>query len=717
MTELESLKGWIDICQLEWSENERALLHRALSLMNLQFTNGNISLQQASHALGVAGIVTREMSLGSLLGAVAILHNIVESRLIDSVVIAKELGAEAGNLLEGYRRISQFDVHRHTIESENFRKLLFNLSGDFRVLLVKLADRLYIVRHPDSIPHARMEHYMLESRHLYSGIAHRLGLYKIKTELEDLSLRYLEPDLYATIERRLAETQEQRDDYIRRFLQPLQSRLEASELSFEVKSRVKSATGILSKMKKQRVDFEDVMDIFAIRIIINNSEDEKTDCWRVYSIVTDLYAPNPSRMRDWISKPRSSGYESLHATVRGPEDRWVEVQVRSRRMDDEAEMGPAAHWRYKGMAEEKKAEDWILKFRELLESPGESLDAQSARTSGMYDDDIFVFTPKGDIRRLPKGASVLDFAFEIHTGLGSQCTGAEVNGKRVPIRHELQNADMVQVSTSRNQVPKRDWLSFVRTTKAKSKIRKALKEMEYAQAEFGKEILRKKLEQWKVPFNDLDVKAILQHFAYKDVLQLYQALAENRIDPGRVRQAMLEKSGEGRASLPDKPAELNRQLIKVTGLEDGALLIDNNPDIRNYQLAPCCKPGFGAEVFAFLTVGKGITIHLTSCPNAMQMRLRYPYRVMEAQWIGKELEPVLAVSLSIEGNDRVGLLNKVTDLISNKLGANLQSISLQSESGIFNGNLSLLVRDERHIERLITQLLRIDGMKRVVRTK
>lgn len=682
-------------------------------LLGSAIEKGKRTSEQSIHALEVARIVCDEIGLGHIAAKVALLHNLVESGTINLGQVEGEFGNEVSSLLLGYSRISAFRARELTIESENFRKLLFNLAGDIRVILIKLADRLYHVRHIEQLPEEKRENIILEANHLYAGIAHKVGLYGIKTELEDKALSLQEPDIYNDIVRKLRESHAERESYISSFIEPLKEALDKAGFRTEIKGRSKSVASILHKMQKQDVDFEQVYDLFAIRIIIDSeTQNEKSDCWKVYSIVTGIFPPNPKRLRDWVSSPRANGYESLHTTVLGNEGKWVEIQIRTRRMDDFAEKGPAAHWRYKGGDESSEADRWLQRFRNALDHPEARLGAEETEIAAVYAEDIFVFTPMGELRRLPAGATVLDFAFDIHSAVGSSCQGARVNGKIVPIRHQLSNGDTVEILRNKNQVPKFDWLQFVATTKAKNRIRRAIKEHQYKQADLGKEIFQKKLEQLKLAHTDHLIKQILDYFQFKEILELYQACAEDKVEVSDIKKALEThtKAGKQVHTTVEKP---DPQDSLLTRLEPGALLIDNDPDIRDFTLAHCCKPVYGAEVFAFITVGKGITVHRLSCPNAKQMRERYPYRVLEAEWTEKAEKQAYIVTLKINGIDRPGLVSELTTAISNTENVHLNSINIRAEKIRFSGKLEVEVQHHSQTGILMRKLQSIDGIEKV----
>ena len=562
-----------------------------------------------------------------------------------------------------------------------------------------------------------------EAAYLYAPLAHKLGLYKLKSELEDLSLKYTEHDVYYHIKEKLNETKASRDRYIARFIAPIQ--LEEAGLHFHIKGRTKSIHSIYQKMKKQKCPFEGVYDLFAIRVILDSPlEREKQECWQVYSIVTDMYQPNPKRLRDWLSVPKSNGYESLHITVMGPEGKWVEVQIRTERMDDIAERGLAAHWRYKGIKGESGLDEWLTSVREALENSENDLEAMDRFKLELYEDEVFVFTPKGDLFKLPKGATVLDFAFHIHTALGSKCIGARVNGKNVPLRHRLQSGDQVEVMTSNTQTPKQDWLNIVTTSKARTKIKQALKEMVARQTDFAKEMLERKFKNRKIEYDDGTMMRLIKRMGYKVVTDFYQAVADGALDVNDLidrymeqlrhdtadsRDAAIYRSAEAFNLTPATPDET------ATGGKEDVLVIDQNLKGLDYKLARCCNPIYGDDVFGFVSVTGGIKIHRTDCPNAPEMRQRFGYRIVRARWAGKAEGTQYPITLRVVGHDDIGIVTNITSIINKEDGITLRSISIDSNDGLFWGNLTVMLGDTARLEALIKKLRTVKGVKQVTR--
>jgi len=585
------------------------------------------------HALSVARIIAGEMGLGLTSIITALLHDSYNNLSLTPKELEKEFGKKVVEILNGFSRITSIDSMQSSYQAENFRKLLLSLADDVRVILIKLIERLEYMRNLDNAPEKERVPLASETYFLYAPLAHRLGFYNIKSEMEDLAVKYLEPEQYNYVDCRLRQTTASRNKLIRDFSVPLKEKLEKQGFRFTIKSRTKSIHSIMLKMKKQSVEFEEVYDLFAVRIIIDSpGENEKSDCWRAYSIVTDLYQPNPSRLRDWISIPKSNGYESLHTTVVGPRGKWVEVQIRSMRMDEIAEKGLAAHFKYKGIKGEGGLDSWLSKMREILESPEKEDNAFIDQVrSGLYTDEVFVFTPKGDLRQLPAGATVLDFAFEIHTDVGSSCVGAKVNGKNVTIRYVLQNGDHVSILRSKNQKPKQDWLSFVVTTKAKTKIKQVLNEEKTKAAAEGKEILMRRMKNWKIVYGDTLIQKLLNSYSLKTAQDLYYLIATEKIELLQIKEVLLKDESAGEnppvTILPER--EIKEQADSQIS---DYLIIEDRVEGLDYKLSKCCNPVFGVSVFGFVTILEGIKIHRKNCPNAHYMITRFPYRIVGVIW-------------------------------------------------------------------------------------
>jgi GTP diphosphokinase / guanosine-3',5'-bis(diphosphate) 3'-diphosphatase len=585
------------------------------------------------HALSVARIIAGEMGLGLTSIITALLHDSYDNLNLTPKELEKEFGKKVVEILTGFSRITRIDSMQSSYQAENFRKLLLSLADDVRVILIKLVERLEYMRNLDMAPEKERLPLASETYFLYAPLAHRLGFYNIKSEMEDLAVKYLEPEQYNNVECRLRQTTASRNKLIRDFSIPLKEKLEKQGFRFTIKSRTKSIHSIMLKMKKQGVEFEEVYDLFAVRIIIeSDSENEKSDCWRAYSIVTDLYQPNPSRLRDWISVPKSNGYESLHTTVVGPRGKWVEVQIRSFRMDEIAEKGLAAHFKYKGIKGEGGLDSWLSKMREILESSEKDDNAFIDQVrSGLYTDEVFVFTPKGDLRQLPAGATVLDFAFDIHTAVGASCVGGKVNGKNVTIRYVLQNGDHVSILRSKNQKPKQDWLSFVVTTKAKTKIKQVLNEEKTKAAAEGKEILMRRLKNWKIQYGDIVIQKLLNFYTLKTAQDLYYLIANEKIELLHIKEVLLkEESSE--TTIPLMTVHEKETKEQVDTQYADYLIIEDKVEGLDYRLSKCCNPAVGESIFGFVTILEGIKIHRKTCPNAYNMMTRYPYRVIAARW-------------------------------------------------------------------------------------
>lgn len=684
------------------------------------------------HPIAVAEIVTSEIGLGAKSIVCALLHDTVEDTDLTIEDMRRMFGDKVAQIIDGLTKLSGvLDIQEDkSLQAENFRKMLLTMSSDIRVILIKLADRLHNMRTLGSMRKDKQLKIASETMYLYAPLAHRLGLYAIKTELEDLSYKYIEPELYDEIVSKLKESKAKRTRFINKFSFPIINSLNEAGIDYEIKGRTKSVYSIARKMKAQGVPFEEVYDIFAIRIITNSDQqNEKPDCWKVYSIVTDHYVPNPSRFRDWVSKPKSNGYESLHTTVMSESGKWVEVQIRTRRMDDIAEKGLAAHWKYKekGSEQTQSAEtgfdDWLNKIRELLESPDpNAIDFIDDFKLSLFAEEIFVFTPTGEVRTLPADATSLDFAFDIHTEVGMRCIGAKVNGKLHPLSYQLKSGDQVEVLTSNKQRPKEDWLTFVVTTKAKSKIKQALKEENRQIAAEGKEIFERKLKQWKVPTDRDLTDKLNRHFKVKTSQDLFIKIAkksielkdikdyiENSKNAGKwynVLRKRISGSNEGEALTKPKPQPKDKGDTVVIGDENQKM---------DYVMAKCCRPIPGDDVFGFVTINEGIKIHRTNCPNAIHIRSNYAYRVVPATWANKEDHTSFVTGILITGIDDMGLVNAITTVISKDLNVNMKSIAFESNDGVFEGHIKVLVEGIHHLNNLIDNLKKVNGIKKIVR--
>ena len=669
-----------------------------------------------------AVIVAEEIGMKRASILSIMLHEPVKYGLCSLDFVKKEFGEDVAGIIKGLVKINELYSKSPTVESENFRNLLLSFAEDMRVILIMIADRVNLMRQiKDSTNDEARKQVSNESAYLYAPLAHKLGLYKLKSELEDLSLKYTEREVYYHIKDKLNETKASRDRYIASFIQPIQKKLEDAGLKFHMKGRTKSIHSIYQKMKKQKCPFEGVYDLFAIRIILDSEyEKEKQECWQVYSIVSDMYMPNPKRLRDWLSVPKSNGYESLHTTVMGPEGKWVEVQIRTERMDDIAERGFAAHWRYKGVKGESGLDEWLTTIRETLEHAGSDLEVMDQFKLELYEDEVFVFTPKGDLFKLAKGATVLDFAFSIHTKLGCKCIGAKVNGKNVQLRQKLNSGDQVEIMTSNTQTPKRDWLSIVTTSKARTKIRQALKELEAHQTQFAKETLERKFKNRKVDYDESVMMRLIKKMGYKVVTEFYQDIADGKLDANQIVDKFIEmkkKESETANEVLYRSAE--GYSIQSTPddkhFKDDVLVIDQNLKGLDFKLARCCNPIYGDDVFGFVTINGGIKIHREDCPNANEMKARFGYRIVKAKWAGKSHGKQYPITLRVIGHDDIGIVTNISSIINKETGILLRSISISSNDGLFSGMLTVMVDDTSKLELLIKKLRTVKGVKQVNR--
>ena len=674
-------------------------------------------------AAQTADILTSEIGLkGDAIQAVMLAPEIDEGR-ISIEEVEQQYGESVARILHGLDRIRQLYEKTPSVASENFRNLLLSLAEDMRVILIMIANRLNLMRQiRDSDDLEAKTEVSQEAAYLYAPLAHKLGLYKLKSELEDLSLKYLEHDAYYHIREKLNETKASRDAYIQRFIGPIEEKVKAAGIHCHIKGRTKSIHSIWQKMKKQKCPFEGVYDLFAIRIIIDCPENqEKMQCWQAYSIVTDMYQPNPKRLRDWLSVPKSNGYESLHITVLGPEQKWVEVQIRTERMDEIAERGVAAHWRYKGIKGETGLDEWLANIRSMLES-ADGIEAMDQFKMDLYEDEVFVFTPRGDLLKFPAGATVLDFAYHIHSKVGNQCTGGRINGRVVPIRHELKSGDQVEILTSASQKPRQEWLTFVKTSRAKAKIRLALKETQVKEGLFAKEMLERKFKNRKLEMEEGTMFHVIKKMGFKEVSDFYKQIADGTLDTNDVIEKYLELKDDGKAPTGDNVArsasEFELDESKVAGLNvpmnDDVLIIDRNLKGIDYQLARCCSPIYGDKVFGFVTISGGIKIHREDCPNAPELRRRYGYRIVKAKWSGKGASQY-SITLRVIGNDDIGIVNNLTSIISKDEKLILRSINIDSHDGLFSGNLEVMIDDTSRMETLMKKLRTVKGVKQVER--
>ena len=634
--------------------------------------------------------------------------------------IREEFGENVSRIIKGLVKIQELYKKNPVIESENFRNLLLSFAEDMRVIPIMIADRVNLMRQIRDTGNIDAKFKVSEeASYLYAPLAHKLGLYKLKSELEDLSLKYLEHDAYYMIKNKLNETKKNRDLYIEKFIAPIEKKLTDAGLKFHMKGRTKSIHSIWQKMKKQKCNFEGIFDLFAIRIILDSPPElEKVQCWQVFALITNMYVPNHNRMRDWLTVPKSNGYESLHITVNGPEGKWVEVQIRTERMDDVAERGLAAHWRYKGIKGDAGQDDWLNSIRRALESK-DDMQVMDRFKMDLYEDEIFVFTPKGDLIRFPKGATVLDFAYHIHSNIGNCCVGAKINGKIVTLRYVLKSGDQIDIITSNNQTPKQDWINIVKTSRAKAKIRQALKETQIKDGLYAKEMLERRMKNRKIELSEATMSHLIKKLGFKETKDFYKQIADETLDMNHVIDTYLKiqnhdsitpsqnvRSAEGfsfEAPVSDKGI----------GHED-VLVIDRNMKGLEYSLSKCCHPVYGDDIFGFVTVNGGIKIHKTSCPNSHELHKRFGYRIVKAQWSGKGVSQYTTI-LRVVGNDNIGILNNITSIISKEEKIMIRSINVDSSDGLFSGNIVISVEDINRLEKLIKKLGTIKGVKQIRR--
>lgn len=673
--------------------------------------------------LGVCLIMTKELSLKRRSTLSFILFNAISSGYISLEEVNSLFNTDISVLIRGLGKINELYEKRPAIQSENFSKLLLTFSEDLRVVLIMIADRLYILRvimRTCTNEELRMK-YISEASYLYAPLCHRLGLYKIKSEMEDLSLKYSNREVYSEIARKLKETKKSRDAFIEAFIKPVKEKVDTLGISFEIKGRTKSIHSIYNKLRKQKIEFEKIYDLFAIRIVVDVPvEQEKIVCWNIYSIIADMYQPNPKRLKDWISIPKSNGYESLHITVLGPENRWVEVQIRSARMDEIAESGLAAHWKYKGGRAEKGMDEWLKSMREILEyadsTPG---DIMQELKPDSVSNEIYIFTPKGDVYKLPKGATVLDFAFEIHTNLGCKCVGAKIGNKNVTIKHELSSGDQVEILTSPQQSPKRDWLNIVKTSRAKVKIKQSFKEEENKLATFGKEIFYRRMKNRKLEVEEPVLMRLIKKEGYKMVNSFFADIGAEKIDVNQMIEHYLEverkdkevQSNEIKTAEAFVPSPVHEDAFT----KDDEIVIDRDLKGIDYKLAKCCNPIYGDDVFGFLSINGGIKIHRMQCPNAHEMFTRFGYRILKARWTGKAGSQY-PITLYVIGNDDIGIVTNITSIINKEKQISLRSISIDTHAGLFEGQLTVMVSDTSSLDSLMKKIKTIKGVKSVSRT-
>lgn len=754
---------------------------------------------QIFHCLSVALIVAKEIGMRANSVIAALLHDVIDSPDENLDEVEQRFGKDVSDIIKGFKKVSTFHSEKISLQSENFRKLFMSMINDLRVIFIKMAHRLYDMRVFRHLPAELQNQFLNDVIFLYTPIAHRLGMYQIKAEFEDLAMKWSNQEAYNLINYKLQETKKQQEAYINGFAQPIKKKLIEEGIRFEIKSRAKSINSIKKKMDTQGVPFEQVYDLFAIRVILqdvisnddiqfieefqeklenegdpgiekkhkknkdekaeadkkqlkpvkseladeeeNNTERsnkqdrihkfmlekkrfnelrnrEKTACWQAYSVITNIYQPNPKRFRDWITTPKNSGYESLHTTVLGPENRWVEVQIRTQRMDDVAERGDAAHWRYKESAYGKSIAEWMVEVRNVLDTIGaKQLDDGTTSKISQQSEKIYVFTPKGDLHELSAGSTILDFAFDIHTDIGSKCTGGKINGKVFPIRHKLSNGDRVEIITSKGQKPNLDWLNFVMTSKAKARINRSIREEKFKEAEAGKETLMRKFKNWKIDFNDRNITKVVKEFGFKKPLDLYFSVATGKVDLQEIKHSfhLIEEIDEKPVEARSEHEIAGERIESQSGKDEGYIMIDAGVSNLNYSLSKCCNPIAGDLIFGFVTVKQGIKIHRSDCPNALQMKKRYPYRVMKARWKETQNMKYFITNLKILGSDRMGLVSDITKVISDDLKVNMKDLNFKSENAGFVGVIKVQVHDVDHLTFLKKKLLSIKGVTKVVR--
>jgi len=715
-------KELIRSCGYITERNNRQLIKLAFIdvLKNFGDTKNTQGEFQLAHAVSVARIVADDLGLETTSIISALLHQMPLSSAIEATAFKKKFGNDTLNIVQKLQQIAAIRMDKISIMPENFIQLLLNMSDDIRTILIKLADRINLMRNIHIFSDEEQKQISIETSNLYSPLAHRLGLYKVKTELDDLAMQYAMPEVYNSIRKKIQDTAKEQKKYFEEFIVPIRKNLKAAGLDFEIKARTKAIPSIYSKMKKQEIEFDEVFDFFAIRIVLKSTpENEKADCWKAYSYVTDIYPPNTSRMRDWISAPRPNGYESLHVTVEAPGNNWVEVQIRTNRMDENAEKGMAAHWRYKEQKGAKSnADAWLKTIRTVIENYTPR-DDEFALNTGMkaFSDHIYVFTPEGHLKKLRTGSSVLDFAFDVHTEVGQHCNGAKVNNLFVPLKHILKTGDHIEVITSKNQKPNIDWLNWVSSSKAITKIKRFLKDAEFSQADAGKDLLLRKISQLKIDYNDDIGNKLVSYYKAVSALDLFHGLADGKYDIQKVKEALLPPAKTDEAKPVLRPFTKTDNSQNKTGKQAALVIINDTTPMADVKFARCCQPVFGDEIFGFVTVSDGIKIHRTNCTNASEMFERYHYRVIEARWAEiSELSSYVA-SIRLSGNDQPGILNDITNIVSGDLKADIRSINLNSHNGKFDGYIMVNVNGKSHLNLIIGKLARLKGIRKVSREK
>jgi len=708
-------------CSPLMEENDVKSIRKALSITagaeNEEARNAAGELK-IIESLEVAIVVVNELGLSRVAVVGALLYDSVLDGKVASDEVEALFGKQVGIIIRGLVNVGELYRKNTSIKNDNFRKLLLTFAEDIRVVLLIVANRLRTMRKLALYSQDDQQRISNEVGYLYAPMAHRLGLYNIKSEMEDLVMKFTNRDMYSFIAKKLNETKRAREKYIKEFIAPLENQLNKLGLNFEIKGRTKTIHSIYNKIKKQSTEFENVYDLFAIRVILNSElEKEKAECWQVYSVVTDKYQPNPSRLRDWISVPKSNGYESLHTTVLGPEKKWVEVQIRTNRMNEVAEKGLAAHWKYKGHKGEKGMDEWLASVREILENPElNAVDFIDDFKLNLYDEEVFVFTPKGDLRRLKKGATVLDFAFEIHSEVGKKCVGGLVNNKNVPIKYVLKNGDHVDIKTANNQEPKKDWLNIVVTSKAKSKLKQALRDIEYKEAEIGREMLVRRLKNWKYELTDQLLNRLVKFFGYKTVQDFMRSVALDKIDLAQIKDFIVQAEKKEDETLEVEKERSAENFIAGNDElpDDDVLMIDKSLTNVDFKLAKCCNPIFGDEIFGFVASMGGIKIHRKNCPNATDMHTKFGYRIVKAQWTSGNSTNYQA-TLKITGSDDIGIVTNISQVVSKEMKVKIRSMSIDSHEGVFEGTLTVFVDNINSLTALIKKIKNVKGVFSVSR--
>ena len=715
---INKYRSLLRACNEKTSKEDKKDIRKAFNLA----VKGHENVRRKSgepyilHPLAVAHICAKEIGLGTTSIICALLHDIVEDTDYTINDIEKLFGKKIALIINGLTKIADVFDQKVSLQAENFRKMLLTLSDDVRVIIIKLADRLHNMRTLDAMSKRQQLKIASETLYLYAPLAHRLGLYPIKTELEDLGLKFTKPEIYKAISLKLNETKFSRNKYINRFTIPIKNVLKNEEIKTIFKGRPKSIYSIREKIIHKGVTFDNIFDKFAIRIIVDsNEQNEKSDCWKIYSIVTDFYKPNPDRLRDWISTPKANGYESLHTTVMGDNGKWVEVQIRSKRMDEIAEKGYAAHWQYKNLdSKENSLDIWISKISQLLENPeSNAIDFIDDFKLNLFSGEIYVFTPQGDLRTLPKNATALDFAFDIHTQIGMQCLGVKVNGKLVPLSHKLLSGDQVEIITSQKQYPRKDWLRFVATSEAKSKIKSALKKEKKIIAEKGKELAERKLRHLRIKLNNSTEIELIKHFKSRNTQDLFYQFGNGEISNSDIKEFVKLKNSGWYQSIKNRIYK-NRIISKPTK-KDSFIVFNDEEEVLDYQIAICCNAIPGDEIFGFLSVIDGLKVHRNDCPNAIELRANYAYRILNAKWTSKDHINFIA-NLNLNGIDSVGLINKVTQIISKQMHVDIKAINIHTDDGVFDGEITLKVHNEKFLSEITKKLEKIEGIVKITRT-